>query len=168
MANQTPPTTEELKIINKALEERIIEANKDKTKWKKVLPDLMAADIFVVAQISDRTDANGNRLMNMLMMTDSTGHQFIPFFTSPAKMAVLASPEHKTFNVMKLNTLRFFQSIRGKTAVLNPKSTASRIFTPFDMNVLVMENIDKIPKDAAPVITPEKTDVSAAEEKDKE
>ncbi len=164
MANQTPPTTEELKVINKALEERITEANKDKTKWKKVLPDLMVADIFVIAQLSDRTDANGNRLMNMLMMTDGNGHQIIPFFTSPARMAVLASPEHKTFNVMKLNTLRFFQSIKGKTAVLNPRSTASRIFSPFDINVLVMENIDKLPKDAAPA----KADENAGTDNEKE
>ncbi len=164
MANQTPPTTEELKVINKALEERIIEANKDKTKWKRVLPDLMAADIFVVAQVSDRTDANGNRLMNMLMMTDNKGHEIVPFFTSPARMAVLATPTHKTFNVMKLNTVRFFQSIRGKTSVLNPKSTASRIFTPFDMNVLVMENLDKIPKDAAPEKEPKNVKNEKADE----
>lgn len=44
MANQQL-TPEQMKVFNKALEERITEANEDKTKtkWKSVLPDLMAA-----------------------------------------------------------------------------------------------------------------------------
>jgi len=67
MANQQPLSPEEMKTINKALEERITEANKDNTKvqWKNVLPDLMAADVFAVAALGDKTDANGNRLLNI-------------------------------------------------------------------------------------------------------
>ena len=145
MANQ-PLTPEQMNELNKVLEERIIEANKDKSKWKKVLPDLMAAEIFVVAQMSDQTNDKGERLMNILTLTDKTGHQTVPFFTSPNRLSVLANENRKTFNVMKLNTVKLFQSIKGKSAVLNPNSTAVKLFSPFEMNVLVMENLDKLPK----------------------
>ena len=82
MANQQL-TPEQMKVFNKALEERITEANEDKTKtkWKSVLPDLMAADVFAVAALGDQTDANGNRLLNVMMMTNKNGQQVIPFFT---------------------------------------------------------------------------------------
>ncbi len=150
MANQQPLTQEQLKDFNKVLEERIIEANKDKAKWKKVLPDLMAAEVFVVAQVSEQTNAKGEKLLNILTLTDKTGHQTVPFFTSPNRMAVLANENRKTFNVMKLNTVRLFQSVKGKSAVLNPNSPAAKMFTPFEMNVLVMENIDKLPKAERP------------------
>lgn len=148
MANQTPPTPEELNVINKALEERILDANKDETKskWNKLLPDLMASDVFVVAQMSDKADANGAKMLNILMMTDDKGHSVIPFFTSPKRMNVLVTPERKTFNVMKMNAVKLFQSIKGKTAVLNPSSPYARLFTPFEMNILVMENYDKVAK----------------------
>ena len=150
MANQQPLTNEQLKEFNKVLEERIIEANKDKAKWKKVLPDLMSADVFVVAQLSDRTNDKGERLMNILTLTDKAGHQTVPFFTSPARLSVLANENRKTFNVMKLNTVKLFQSVKGKSAVLNPNSHAVKAFTPFEMNVLVMENLDKLPKTEKP------------------
>lgn len=148
MANQTPPTPEELNVINQALEERILDANKDETKskWNKLLPDLMAADVFVVAQLADKTDANGTKLLNILMMTDDKGHSIIPFFTSPKRMNVLVTQERKTFNVMKMNAVKLFQSIKGKTAVLNPSSPYAKLFTPFEMNILVMENYDKVAK----------------------
>lgn len=148
-----PLTPEQMKEINKALEERIIEANKDetKTKWKKVLPDLMAADIFAVAALGDKTDANGNRLLNIMMMSNKEGQNIIPFFTSPARMSVLARGEQKTFNCMKMNTTRLFNAIKGKTAVLNPGSPCSRVFTPFEMNLLVMENKEKLEAPAAPI-----------------
>ena len=99
MANQQL-TPEQMKVFNKALEERITEANEDKTKtkWKSVLPDLMAADVFAVAALGDQTDANGNRLLNVMMMTNKNGQQVIPFFTSPNRMSVLATPDRKTFN----------------------------------------------------------------------
>lgn len=151
MANQQL-TPDQLNELNKALEEKIIEANADKSKWKKVLEELMLADVFVVAQTSDKPDPNGNKLLNILMMTDGEGHQVIPFFTSPNRMSVLVNGERKTFNVMKINTVKLFQAIKGKTAVLNPRSPAQKLFTPFEMNILVMENIDKLPPMPAPVI----------------
>ena len=51
---------------------------------------------------------------------------------------------------MKLNTVKLFQSVKGKSAVLNPNSPAAKMFTPFEMNVLVMENLDKLPKAEKP------------------
>ena len=164
MANQQL-TPEQMKIFNKALEERITEANEDKTKtkWKKVLPDLMAADVFAVAALGDKTDANGNRLLNVMMMTSKDGQQAIPFFTSPNPMSVLATPEHKTFNCMKINTTRLFNAIKGKTAVLNPGSPCSRVFTPFEMNLLVMENKDQLEVKPAPAPTPAPTDTLVEE-----
>ncbi len=159
MANQQL-TTEQMKVFNKALEERITEANQDKTKtkWKTVLPDLMAADVFAVAALGDKTDANGNRMLNVLMMTNKEGQQVIPFFTSPNRMAVLANQERKTFNCMKINTTRLFNAIKGKTAVLNPGSPCSRLFTPFEMNLLVMENKDKLEVKPAPAPVAAPTD----------
>lgn len=149
MANQV--NADQLKQFNAALEERIMEAGKDKTLWKKVLPDLMLTDVFVVADVSDRVDANGNKQLNILMMTDNEGHQVIPFFTSPNRMSVLVTPERKTFNVMKINTVKLFSAIKGKTAVLNPRSPGAKLFTPFEMNILVMENKDKLPPMPEPV-----------------
>ena len=151
MAN-APITPEMLNEMNKGLEQRILEANQDKTKtlWNKVLPDLMMADIFAVANVSDKNDASGNKLLNILMITDQQGHSVVPFFTSPARMKVLVTNDKKTFNVMKINTVRFFQSVKGKVCVLNPNSPMARLFNPFEMNILVMENLDKLPKTAAP------------------
>lgn len=152
MANQQF-TPDQLKEFNKALEERITEANQDKTKtkWKSVLKDLMAADVFAVAAMGNQTDANGNRLINVMMMTNNEGQQVIPFFTSPARMSVLVNAERKTLNCMKINTTRLFNAIKGKTAVLNPGSPCGRLFTPFEMNLLVMENKDQLEaKPAAP------------------
>lgn len=164
MANQQL-TPEQMKVFNKALEERITEANEDKTKtkWKKVLPDLMAADVFAVAALGDKTDANGNRLLNVMMMTNKDGQQAIPFFTSPNRMSVLATPDHKTFNCMKINTTRLFNAIKGKTAVLNPGSTCGRVFTPFEMNLLVMENKDQLEVKPTPAPTPAPTDTLVEE-----
>ena len=165
MANQQM-SPDQMKAFNKVLEERITEANQDKTKtkWKTVLPDLMAADVFAVAALGNQTDANGNRLLNVMMMTNKEGQQVIPFFTSPNRMAVLATPEHKTFNCMKVNTVRLFEAIKGRTAVLNPGSPCGRVFTPFVMYLLGMENKDKIPaKPAAPTNTVAPTDTLVEE-----
>lgn len=162
MSNQQL-TPEQMKVFNKALEERITEANKDKTKWKTVLPDLMAADVFTVAAVGDKTDANGNRLLNVMMMQNKDGQQMIPFFTSPARMSVLANEQHKTFNCMKINTTRLFNAIKGRTAVLNPGSTCGRLFTPFEMNLLVMENKDQLESKPAPAPTPAPTDTLVEE-----
>lgn len=165
MANQQL-TPEQMKVFNKALEDRITEANQDKTKtkWKTVLPDLMAADVFAVAAMGNQTDANGRRLLNVMMMTNKEGQQIIPFFTSPNRMSVLATPEHKTFNCMKVNTTRLFDAIKGKPAVLNPGSPCSRVFTPFEMNLLVMENKDKlVSKPEAPTAPAAPTDTLVEE-----
>ena len=142
MANQL--TQEEIKNINKALEERITAAVEDKNKWKDVLPDLMNAEVFVVAQLSERTDEKGNKLLNILSMKNNEGQQCIPFFTSPTKMSVLATPERKSFNCMKMKTTKLFQAVKGKAAYLNPGThNCCKLFTPFEMNLLVMENAEK-------------------------
>lgn len=132
--------------MNKDLEERIIEANKDttKVKWNKLLPDLMAADILMVGQFTEQADAAGNKQLNILMM-QKNGHVIVPFFTSPSKVGAMANPTHNQFDVMKVNIVRFFQSIAGKPCIMNPMSDASRIFSPFEMKILAAENIDKAP-----------------------
>lgn len=137
---------EDLKDLNLDLEKRILEANKDSTKvkWNKLLPDLMGADILMVGQFSDRTDANGKRQMNILMM-QKDGRVIVPFFTNPERIKVMASQNNTEFDVMKVNIVRFFQSIKGKPCVLNPLSDYARIFTPFEMKVLAAENEHKAP-----------------------
>lgn len=137
---------EDLKDLNKELEERILEANKDttKVKWNKLLPDLMGADILMVGQFNDQTDENGNKQLNILMM-QKDGHVVVPFFTSPERISAMANPTNTQFDVMKINTVRFFQSIQGKPCVLNPLSDCGRVFTPFEMRILAAENIHKAP-----------------------
>lgn len=136
---------DDLKEMNKELEERILEANKDKTlvKWHKLLPDLMGADILMVGQFGGEDD-NGQRRLNILMM-QKDNHAIVPFFTNPARISVLKTSANSQFDVMKVNTVRFFQSIAGKPCVLDPMSEYARVFTPFDMRVLAAENIDKAP-----------------------
>ncbi|MDE6726781.1 MAG: SseB family protein, partial [Oscillospiraceae bacterium] len=137
---------QDLKDFNKELEERILEANKDatKVKWNKLLPDLMAADVLMVGQFNEKTDAAGNRQLNILMM-QKDGHIIVPFFTSPERISVMANADNGEFDVMKVNTVRFFQSIAGKPCVLDPLSDLTRVFTPFEMKILAAENIDKAP-----------------------
>ena len=148
MANQLTPN--EMNNFNKALEEKITAAIKDQSKWKDVLPELMGADVFVVAQLAQQTDPNGNRMLNLLTMTSKDGQQAIPFFTSPKKMSVLATPQRKQINCMKMKTVKLFQAIKGKTALLNPGSPdCARMFSPFEVNLLLMENMDKMPKSKA-------------------
>ena len=148
MANQF--TQHELKNFNKALEEKITAAVGDQSKWKDVLPELMGAEVFVVAQLSQE-DEKGNRLLNLLTMTNKDGQTAVPFFTSPQRMSVLATPQRKQINCMKMNTVKLFQAIKGKIALLNPGSPdCARMFSPFETNLLVMENLDKLPKAEAP------------------
>ena len=137
---------EDLKDLNLDLEERILAANKDTTKvtWNKLLPDLMGADVLMVGQFSGQTDANGNKQLNILMM-QKDGHVIVPFFTNPARIKAMSNPNKTEFDVMKVNTVRFFQSIKGKPCVLNPLSDYARIFTPFEMKVLAAENEHKAP-----------------------
>lgn len=147
MANQLTP--EEMKNFNKDLEAKITAAIGDNNKWKEVLPELMLAEVFVVAQAAEQTDANGNKMLNILSMRNKDGQMAIPFFTSPQKMSVLATKERKTFSCMKMRTIKLFQAVKGKIALLNPGSPdCARMFTPFEMNLLVMENLDKLPKPA--------------------
>lgn len=144
MSNQL--TQNEIKEFNKGLEAKITTAVKDDSKWKDVLPELMMAEVFVVAQMSENPDANGNKMLNILTMTNKEGQQAIPFFTSPNKMSVLASPQRKTLSCMKMRTIKLFQAIKGKTALLNPGSAdCAKMFSPFEVNLLIMENKDKIP-----------------------
>lgn len=137
---------EDLKDLNKELEERILAANEDQTKvkWNKLLPDLMAAEVLIVGQFAEQTNAQGENQLNILMM-QKDGHVVVPFFTSPERIGVLVKPNNTSFDVMKVNTVRFFQSIAGKPSVLDPMSPYAHVFSPFDMKVLAAENIDKAP-----------------------
>lgn len=137
---------EDLKGLNKELEERIIEANKDttKVKWNKLLPDLMGADVLMVGQFSNQVDEHGNKQLNIMMM-QKDGHIIVPFFTSPERIGVMANPSQTQFDVMKINAVRFFQSMAGKPCVMNPLSECARVFSPFEMKILAAENVHKAP-----------------------
>lgn len=136
--------TEDVKTLNKELEERILAANEDQTKvkWNKLLPDLMLADVLIVGQFAEGIQTD--KTLNILMI-QKDGHAIVPFFTSPDRMSVLVKPNNNTFEVMKVNTVRFFQSIKGRPCVLDPMSPYARVFNPFEMKVLAAENEDKIP-----------------------
>ncbi len=139
-------TNEQIQNFNKALEDKIIAANEDKSKWKELLPELMDSDIFVVAQVAENPNAPEAKMLNILTMTNKEGQQCIPFFTSPRKMAVMAGPEKKSFNCMKMKTIKLFSTVKGKPCAMNPGGgNCSKFFTPFEMNLLVMENMDKMP-----------------------
>ena len=137
---------EDLKDLNLELEERILAANKDSTKvkWNKLLPDLMGADVLIIGQFSNTTDEHGNRQLNILMM-QKDGHVIVPFFTNPERIKSMSNPNKTEFDVMKVNIVRFFESMKGKPCVLNPLSDYARIFTPFEMRVLAAENAHKAP-----------------------
>ncbi|MCM1166571.1 MAG: SseB family protein [Lachnospiraceae bacterium] len=137
--------SEDMKDFNRELEERILAANEDSTKvkWNKLLPDLMTAEVLIVGQFAEG-GVQTDRTMNILML-QKDGHTVIPFFSSPERMKVLVKPEQNSFEVMKVNTVRFFQSIKGKPCVLDPMSPYARVFTPFEMKVLAAENEDRVP-----------------------
>lgn len=141
--------TENLKDLNKELEERILAANEDQTKvkWNKLLPDLMTAEVLIVGQFNEGIQTE--KTLNILML-QKDGHTVVPFFTSPERMSVLVKPDKNAFEVMKVNTVRFFQSIKGKPCVLDPMSPYARVFNPFEMKVLAAENEDKVPPLPAP------------------
>lgn len=136
--------TEDLKNLNKELEERILAANEDQTKvkWNKLLPDLMTAEVLIVGQFNQGIQTD--KTLNILMI-QKDGHAIVPFFTSPERMSVLVKPDNNNFEVMKVNTVRFFQSIKGRPCVLDPMSPYARVFNPFEMKVLAAENEDKVP-----------------------
>jgi len=96
-------------------------ANEDQTKvkWNKLLPDLMTAEVLIVGQFAEGIQTD--KTLNILML-QKDGHAIVPFFTSPERMSVLVKPDSNTFEVMKVNTVRFFQSIKGKPCVLDPMS----------------------------------------------
>lgn len=137
--------TEDLRELNKELEERILAANEDQTKvkWNKLLPDLMTAEVLIVGQFNEG-NIQTDKTLNILML-QKDGHAIVPFFTSPDRMSVLVKPDNNSFEVMKVNTVRFFQSIKGKPCVLDPMSPYARVFNPFEMRVLAAENEDKVP-----------------------
>ena len=141
--------TENLKDLNKELEERILAANEDQTKvkWNKLLPDLMTAEVLIVGQFNEGIQTE--KTLNILML-QKDGHTVVPFFTSPERMSVLVKPDNNAFEVMKVNTVRFFQSIKGKPCVLDPMSPYARVFNPFEMKVLAAENEDKFSPLPAP------------------
>ncbi len=149
---------ENYKDFNKDLEAKILEANNDNTlvKWSKLLPELMGSEVFMAGEFAEEmVNANGEKMMSILML-QKNGHTVVPFFTSPERMSVLIGPDNNSFDVMKINTVRFMQSVKDKPVVLNPMSPYSRAFSPFDMKVLVAENIDKKPDikdDVEPVST---------------
>ena len=135
------------KDFNNGLEERILEANHDETKvkWNKLLPELMGADIFIAGQYSGQvSEESGRKEMNIVML-QKNGHSIVPFFTSPERLGALIPPDDNRFDVMKINTVRFFESVVGKHSVLNPNSPYTRMFTPFEMRILAAENVDKAP-----------------------
>lgn len=136
--------TEDLKDLNKELEERILAANEDQTKvkWSKLLPDLMTTDVLIIGQFAEGIQTN--KTLNILMI-QKDGHSLVPFFTSPELMKVIARPDNSSFEVMKVNTVRFFQSIKGKACVLDPMSPYARVFNPFETRVLAAEYEDKVP-----------------------
>ncbi len=151
MTNQTfekiTDWAEQFKDFNNELEERILDANHDdtKVKWNKLLPDIMGAEVFIAGQYSGiPIDDAGRKELNILMI-QKDGHSIIPFFTSPERLSVLVSPQSNQFDVMKINTVRLFDSIPGKATVMNPMSPYIRMFTPFEMRILAAENADKAP-----------------------
>lgn len=137
---------ETYKDFNKDLEAKILEANNDQSlvKWSKLLPELMGAEVFIAGQFGDvMVNEKGEKMMNLLMLQKGT-QTVVPFFTSPERMSVLISPTNTSFDVMKMNLTRFMQSA-GRPVVLNPMSSYSRAFSPFEMKILVAENQDKKP-----------------------
>lgn len=138
---------ETYKDFNKDLEAKILEANQDDTlvKWSKLMPELMGAEVFMAGQFGEEaTNEKGEKLMSILML-QKNGHAIVPFFTSPERMAMLVGPNNNQFDVMKVSIVRFFQSVKDKPVVLNPMSPYTRAFSPFDMKILVAENLDKRP-----------------------
>lgn len=146
MAEEKMDWLEDLNELNKELEERILEANEDKTliKWSKLLPDLMTSEILMVGQFTGVKNANGEDALGILML-QKDGKAIVPFFTNPERIKALVTPEKNKFDVLRVNAARFFMSIRGKNAILNPFTPYSRIFSPFEIRILAAEYIDKAP-----------------------
>ena len=145
---------------SKNIEDKIKEAIADKSKWKTVINELLTTDVLVVAQPgpANMLDANGQRQLNILTFNDPKLGTVVPFFTSPQRVSVLVTKEHLQFNCIKIKTINFFNAIKGKQAIMNPNSDCGKVFTPFEMNVLVMENKHLIPQRQEVVPPVETTD----------
>lgn len=139
---------EEFKDFNNELEERILAANQDdtKVKWNKLLPDLMGAEVFIAGKYSEENQPADGKMALGLMIMQKDGHNFIPFFTSPERLAAVINPQSSQFDVMKVNLVVLFNSVTGKPMMMNPNSPYVRIFTPFEMRILAAENADKAPE----------------------
>lgn len=146
MSEEKMDWREDLSSLNKELEERIIEANEDKTliKWSKLLPDLMTSDILVVGQFTGESTASGDKAIGLLLL-QKDGKEIVPFFTNPERINALVTPAKNSCDILRINAARFFKSIKGRTAILNPFSPCTRIFSPFEIKVLGAEYIDKAP-----------------------
>ena len=155
MAEEKMDWLEDLSELNMELEERILAANEDKTliKWSKLLPDLMTSEILMVGQHTGVKNEKGEDTLGILML-QKDGKAIVPFFTNPERIKALVATEKNKFDVLRVNTARFFSSIKGNSAILNPFTPYSRVFSPFDLKVLSAEYIDKAP-------SPEKDDGSA-------
>lgn len=165
MAEQKMDWLEDLNELNKELEERILAANEDKTlvKWNKVLPDLMTAEILMIGQFTGVKNANGDEQLGVLML-QKDGKAIVPFFTNPERIKALVTPEKNKFDVLRVNAARFFNSIKGKTAILNPFSEYARVFSPFDIKVLAAEYIAQAPPLADEKILAKKAENSESSE----
>lgn len=133
---------EEYKDFNKDLEAKILEANNDESlvKWHNLLPELMKAEVFMAGQFGEEMVApNGQKMMNILMI-QKNGHNIVPFFTSPERLKTLLTSTNHAIDVMKINIIDFFKNVKESPVVLNPASSYTRTFTPFDMKILVAEN----------------------------
>lgn len=146
MAEEKMDWLEDLNEMNKELEERILAANEDKSlvKWNKVLPDLMTTEILMVGQFTGAKNESGEEVLGVLMLQKDR-KAIVPFFTNPERIKALVTPEKNKFDVLRVNAARFFNSIRGKSAILNPFTPYSRVFSPFDLKVLSAEYLDQAP-----------------------
>ncbi len=143
---------EKMKLINKELDERIAEANKDtsKIKWRDLLPKLMDVEIYAAGSIME--PVSGKKELSLASM-DFRGRKIIPFFTNPIYMADLI--KKSGFSVLKFKTAYFFGMVKDAATVMNPNSqrdengnTLARVFTPFEMKVLSAEYFAENPEKA--------------------
>lgn len=141
MANENLTTADIPKDFNKELEEKILEANKDKTlvKWNKLLPELMMSEIFLAGMFpSGQAEGQAGGQANLLIIQHE-GRNIVPFFSNPERMSVLPEEQVNRLNMIKMRTGDFFYSIKGMGTILNPSSEYVKIFSGFDTKVLSLE-----------------------------
>lgn len=145
MSNENTNAIEITADFNKELDEKILQANEDKTlvKWNKLMPELMNSEIFLAGIFPEnQPGAKAN-----LLILQHEGRNMIPFFTNPDRMSVLPEEQTKQLNMIKMRTGDFFHSIKGLGAVLNPSSDYARVFSGFDTKVLALEFAESLPKE---------------------